>query len=69
MLLRILLISFCCLAAMPVLAQKKKDTRPAKADTISTIQPVKKDTIFKDSARLVLVKLPRRAARASAILP
>lgn len=69
MLLRILLLSLYCLLAIPALAQKKKETRPAKADTISKVQPVKKDTVFKDSARLVLEKLPRRAARSSAILP
>lgn len=52
---------------LPALAQKKKQEQlPAKADTTQTAKPA---GVVKDSARLVIEKMPSKAARASAILP
>jgi hypothetical protein len=64
MLLRLFIFSGCFLFVLPALAQQQAQL-PAKADTSKT----QRQTVVKDSARLVLEKMPSRAARASAIIP
>lgn len=64
MTIRILIFLFFASLAMPVFAQQKKDTLSAKSDTLK-----QKSTVVKDSARLALERLPKKAAWKSAIMP
>lgn len=69
MTIRILIFFFFASLAIPVFAQRKKDTVLAQTDTLKAKAPAEKSTVVKDSARLALEKLPQRAAWKSAIIP
>lgn len=60
-------IFLCFLAQTDAFSQKKNDTIPGRQDTSRTA--VEKKPVVKDSARLAIEAMPRRAAIKSAILP
>ncbi|MFM6975313.1 MAG: DUF5683 domain-containing protein [Sphingobacteriaceae bacterium] len=66
---RILLLLLLSTIAFSLSAQQVKDSVGLKTPTKKEQKVAKQDTVVKDSARLALERLPRRAARASAIFP
>jgi hypothetical protein len=59
---------FSCALVFSATAQKKSSKAPAKTDSLSTKAPVAEGPV-KDSLRLVVEKMPKKAAWGSAIVP
>lgn len=59
---------FICAFSFSAIAQKKSAKIPAKTDSLSTKAPVAEGPV-KDSIRLALEKMPKKAAWGSAIVP
>lgn len=69
MCIRILLLLLLCTPVLQLSAQQQADSVLVKTDNRKQKKIAEADTTGKDSARLALEKLPRQAARSSAILP